>query len=215
MSPPKLPPQIWFQSPSNVERLSILEETIPAAFVARALSAPRNIATADDFSGVVSYEKLLVGALLMARRFLRLPTTNIGLMLPASVASDIMLLALYLANKRPVRLNWTTGPANLQHAVQLTGLTHVVTSRQMRDRLAISIQNVHYLDAEDLNKEFGWFQKLSTLLLIRCLPNYVRRSVPQQDPQADAVILFTTGFSQESRRKSILFLVGIDSAFEL
>lgn len=189
---PKAPPE-WHRPPSNVEPLRILGETIPEAFVARALSNARDVATADEFSGIVTYEQLLIGALLMSRRFSRLPATNVGLMLPASVASDTMLMGLYLANKLPVLLNWTTGPANLQHAVQLTGLTHVVSSRQMRDRLQIRIEGVKFMDVEDLRSQIGWLEKIRWFLAVRYWPEVVRRRVPRLQPSARAVILFTSG----------------------
>src|SRR5262249_24636603 len=89
-APPKPPPQGWFRPPAG-ETPRLLGETIPEAFVARALADRRGVAAADDLAGVVSYERLLAGALVMARRFRRLPTANAGLMLPASVACDTML----------------------------------------------------------------------------------------------------------------------------
>lgn len=186
-------PTAWHRPPSNVEPLRILGETIPQAFVARALANPRDVAAADDFSGVISYERLLIGALIMARRLLSLPGTKVGLMLPASVASDMMLMSLYLANKLPVVLNWTTGPANLQHAVQLTDLTHVISSRQLRDRLGIDIKGVRFLDVEDLQRQIGWHEKLRWFVTVRYLPRVIRRHVPKLQPTEHAVILFTSG----------------------
>ncbi|WP_010584048.1 AMP-binding protein [Schlesneria paludicola] len=186
-------PAAWFKPPTNVKPLCVLAESIPAAFVERALSTPGDIAAADDLSGVVTYERLLVGALVMARRFERLTGKNVGLMLPASVASDIMLFALYLANKLPILLNWTTGPANLAHAVKLTEVTHVVTSRQLRDRLNISIDGITFIDVEDLRREVGLFESLCTLLKTRMFPSRVRQSVPRVDPNSTSVILFTSG----------------------
>lgn len=189
------PPSEWFRPPSRVEPLEILGETIPEAFVARALSHPRDIVAADDFSGVVSYEQLLVGTLLVSRRFKRLSGTNVGLMLPASVASDMMLLGLYLGNKLPVLLNWTTGPANLRHAVKLTGITHVITSRALRERLgsAVAIDGIQFLHVEDLQRQLSWAEKVCWLLRARCVPGTVRRLVPQLQADARAVILFTSG----------------------
>lgn len=189
---PKPPPE-WYRPPSNVESLRILGKTIPEAFVARALSNPRDVAAADEFSGVITYERLLIGALLMAGRFSRLPGTNVGLMLPASVASDMMLMGLYLANKLPVLLNWTTGPANLQHAVRLTSLTHVISSRRLRERLGIDIPGVQFLDVEDLQHQVGWLEKLRGFITVRFLPGVIRRRVPVLQPGARAVILFTSG----------------------
>ncbi|MHC5539829.1 AMP-binding protein, partial [Singulisphaera rosea] len=136
---------------------------------------------------------LLVGAIVMARRFERLPTANVGLLLPASVACDTMLLGLYLAGKLPIPLNWTTGPAYIQHAVRLTGVTHVITSWRMRDRMGLTIEGVQFLDVEDLQKEVGLFEKASTLLAVRLMPGRVRKQIPRPQPDAAAAILFTSG----------------------
>jgi len=187
------PPREWFRAPAQVEVLQIPEETIPAAFISRALRSRRDIAVADDLSGVLTYEQLLIGALIVADRFRRLPGINVGLMLPASVASDIMLYGLYLARKCPVLLNWTTGPANLQHAVQLTGITHVVTSRQLRDRLGLAIPGVQTIDVEDLRKEMHWFDKVRWWLMARCCPGTIRCLASQTEATAQGVILFTSG----------------------
>ena len=51
----------------------------------RAPRNPKDVAVADDLAGALTYEQLLVGALAMAARFRRLPATNVGLLLPASV----------------------------------------------------------------------------------------------------------------------------------
>ena len=76
-----------------------------------------------------------------------------------------MLFGLYLSNKLPVLLNWTTGPANLRHSVELTGITHVISSRALRDRLGTSaeIQGVTFLDVEDLQRQISWMSKLCWL----------------------------------------------------
>jgi long-chain-fatty-acid--[acyl-carrier-protein] ligase len=210
-APPKPPPREWFQPPAGETPPRILGETIPAAFVARALADRRGVAAADDLSGVVSYERLLAGALVMARRFARLRATNVGLMLPATVACDTMLLGLYLAGKLPVLLNWTTGPANLRHAVRLTSLTHVISSRRLRDRLGITLEGVEFLDVEDLRQQVGWFERVRTVLEVRLLPGRVRGRVPRTRPDAIAVILFTSGSEKAPKavpltHRNILFI---------
>lgn len=190
---PREAPRSWFKEPARVEPVVILGDTIPEAFVARALKSPSDVAAADDISGVMTYESLLIGSLIMARRFKKLPGVNVGLMLPASVASDVMLLGLYLANKLPVLLNWTTGPGNLRHSIELTNLKHVITSRQLVDRLGISIDGVELLYVEDLHRNIGWVERIVWFVLARCLPGVIRQRVPRPNVGAQAVILFTSG----------------------
>jgi acyl-CoA synthetase (AMP-forming)/AMP-acid ligase II/acyl carrier protein len=191
--PTRPPPPEWFRPPSQTGLLEIKGDTIAEAFVARALAAPKDVAAADDLAGVLTYERLLVGALALSRRFAALPAPNIGLMLPASVACDLALLGLELAGKLPVVLNWTTGPAYLAHAARTMGLTHVVTSRQFLDRSGVTVEGVQYLLLEEVGKGIGTWEKLRTLLLVRWRPGSVRARIPQVSPDQPAVVLFTSG----------------------
>lgn len=190
--PPKPPAPLWFTPPSE-EEASILADTVGQAFVSRALRCLRDVVTADDRSGVLTYEKVLVGALSMARRFRNLPGQHVGLLLPSSVACDLALMGLYLADKIPVILNWTTGPANLAHAARLVQLQHVITSKAFIDRTGIQVADTEYLFLEDLRKSIGKIELLFTLLKTRWLPNVLLREVPRPDPDQPAVVLFTSG----------------------
>jgi long-chain-fatty-acid--[acyl-carrier-protein] ligase len=193
------PPAEWLRRPSEEGRLQLLGGTLLAAFVARALANPKDVVVADDLSGVLTYERLLVGALTLAKRLTRLPNANVGLMLPASVACDVAFLALHLAGKLPVMLNWTTGPAHLAHAVEVMGVTHVVTSKAFIDRLGVPSAGWEYLYLEELRAGIGRFELLRTLLTVRLLPGVVRRRVlggkkrTVPSPDQYAVILFTSG----------------------
>jgi long-chain-fatty-acid--[acyl-carrier-protein] ligase len=191
--PPKPPPPEWFRPLSDEGPVEVFGDTIIESFVARALRHPKDVAEADDLAGVLTYERLLVGALTMSRRFAAIPAANLGLMLPASAASDVAFLAMHLAGKLPVLLNWTTGPANLAHAAKVMNLTHVVTSRAFIDRTGISVAGVSYLFLEDLRKGIGRGELLRTLLGVRLFPGRVRQRIPAIDPQQPAVVLFTSG----------------------
>ena len=189
----KPPPAAWFRPPAGDAPLEIQGDTIPAAFVTRALASPQDVAAADDLAGVLTYERMLVGVLLMAKRFARIPAPNVGLLLPASVACDVALLGLSMAGKLPVILNWTTGPANLAHAARLMNLTHVVTSRAFIDRTAVAVEGAEYLYLEDVRKGIGFLERLRTLLAVRLHPGGVRKRVPNTAPDQPAVVLFTSG----------------------
>lgn len=194
-APPKPPPAGWLD-PVDDDPLSIPGETVAAAFVNQAFSRRRQLIVADDLAGGLTYEKLLVGTGAMASRFRDLPAANVGLMLPASVACDLAFLGLHLAGKVPVLLNWTTGPANLGHAVKLAGLTHVVTSKAFVDRVQVEVPGAQLLFLEDLRGQIGTFEKLRRLLAVRWFGGLTRRRMLSglpHDPHAPAVILFTSG----------------------
>ncbi|MGD0783018.1 MAG: AMP-binding protein, partial [Candidatus Aminicenantales bacterium] len=195
---------------------AVLAETLVEAFVRRALAYPDDVAAADQLSGVLSYRKLLVGARLMARRFSRLPDNAVGVLLPSSVAADVTFFALHLAGKLPVLLNWTTGPANLAHAVRTLDIHRVITSQKLIDRLGIEVPGAEFVFLEDLRAGVGKLEAAMALVGTHVLP---RRMItrrpgsslrPSEPPHgnggalaedAPAVVLFTSG--SESTPKAV------------
>ena len=194
-------PAGWETPPRKDRPVEILAETIAEAFVRRALAIPDEVAVADRISGVLKYRKLLVAARLFGHRLGQLPEQTVGVMLPASVAADVVFFGLHLAGKLPAMLNWTTGPAYLAHAAEKLGIRHVVTSRKLIDRLGIEIQGAEYLYLEDIRPQIGKLRALAALLATYLFPRAMLRGLPRQDPQEPAVVLFTSG--SESTPKAV------------
>ena len=195
-APPKPPPAGWFAPRSDPDPPAVVGDTIPAAILTRAFRQPRDVIAADDLAGGVTYERLVVGAWAMSRRFTPIPAPNVGLMLPGSVACDIAFLALHLAGKLPVVLNWTTGPGNLAHATQIMGLTHVVTSKAFIDRTEVEVPGTKYLFLEDIRAGMGKLELLRTLLAVRWLSGWTKARLVGRvaaDKHAAAAVLFTSG----------------------
>ncbi len=187
-------PETWTAPRANPDApYAVAAPTLLEAFARQALAHPDEAAAADDLSGVVTYARLLTGARLMAKRFVKIPGDAVGLMLPASVAADTALLALLAAGRLPVLLNWTTGPVNLNHAAQVMGIERVITSRKFIDRVGVKIEGVDYLFLEDLRKEIGKWEALAALLSLRLFPGKILAGLPRVEPDAIAVVLFTSG----------------------
>ncbi len=191
-APPKPPPPAWFKNDAGGS-VVLLADTLALAFVKRAMASPHEVAAADDMSGVLTCQRMWVGAQLMAKRFAALPAPNLGIMLPASVACDLAILATHLAGKLPVMMNWTTGPANLAHATQLTKLSHIVTSRRFVDRIGVRVPGAEYLFLEDLRADIGRLEKVVALLRTKLFPGRVAKATPAPSPSSPAVVLFTSG----------------------
>ncbi|PQO38184.1 AMP-binding protein [Blastopirellula marina] len=171
----------------------VLAETIAEAFVRRALQSANHTAVADTLSGALNYRKLLVGATLLSKRIAKLEANSVGIMLPASVAADSVVLATLLAGKLPVMLNWTTGPAGLRHATEKLEVTHVVTSKRFMDRLGVDIDGVEMFYLEDVREGISTWEKLQTLIATYIAPGSFLRNIPQPNPDDPAVLLFTSG----------------------
>ncbi len=194
-------PVAWFAPPRSSAPPAVLAGTVAEAFVRRALVAPTEPAVADRISGVLPSRRLLVGAMLMARRFAAWPEKHVGVMLPASVAADIVFFALHMAGKTPVMMNWTTGPSNLAHGVKVTGTRRIITAKKLVDRLGIEVPGADYEYLETLRGGIGKREQVSTLLGTMLNSAGILRGLPRQDPDEPAVFLFTSG--SESTPKTV------------
>ncbi|HEY2786236.1 MAG TPA: AMP-binding protein [Fimbriiglobus sp.] len=189
-------PSAWFAPPSDTKTVDLPGDTLPAAFLARATRHPGDVVAADDLSGVLTYERMLVGTFILAGKFRELPGDTVGLMLPSSVGCTVAFLALHLAGKLPVLLNWTTGPVNLEHAAKLTKITKVITSKLFIDRTQIEVPGTEYVYLEDVRGTVGKVESLRALLAVRFFPKSTVRSALRRlhaDPHRPAVVLFTSG----------------------
>jgi long-chain-fatty-acid--[acyl-carrier-protein] ligase len=194
-------PAAWFTLPRSTDAPAVLAGTVAEAFVRRALAAPSEPAVADRISGVLPSRRLLVGASLMARRFAAWPEKHVGVMLPASVAADIVFFALHMAGKTPVMMNWTTGPSSLAHGVKVTGTQRIITSKKLVDRLGIEVPGTPYEYLETIRGGIGKAEQISTLLGTILNSGAILRGLPKQDPDEPAVFLFTSG--SESAPKTV------------
>jgi len=195
-APAKPAPPEWFHPPRDYPPTDVLGETFGEAFVNRCVRDGPDVAAADDIAGVLTYEKLFVASRALAERFRQYPESNIGLLMPASVAGDLALVALHLAGKLPVVLNWTTGPGNLAHAVMLTGVTRVVTAKAFVDRTQLEVPGAEFVYLEQIRQTIGRFELLKSLLALRWFPAAAARRALEgtiRDPNAAAVVLFTSG----------------------
>ncbi len=186
-------PALWTKLRQPAGPAEVLAETMAEAFVRRALQSADDVVAADAMSGVLTYRRMLVGTTIMGRRLAELPGEAVGIMLPASVAADLVYFALHGIGKLPVMLNWTTGPANLAHAVRTLKIQRVVTSRRFIDRLRIEIQDAELVFLEDLRETIGKWEQLRTLAATYLAPRRFLRSLPRQNPDDPAVVLFTSG----------------------
>jgi long-chain-fatty-acid--[acyl-carrier-protein] ligase len=160
-----------------------------------------DIAACDVRTGPITHYTMKSRILLLYKELKKLPGKHIGILLPASVGTEILTMACYLAGKVPVMINWTVGGRHLESVVELSKIETVLTSWSFLDRLDnVDLRPIQHIMVimEELQATFSWWNMLSSPLKA-CIPSrwlkrlrwagywsYVR-------PDSEAVILFTSG----------------------
>lgn len=148
----------------------------------------------DSTGKEVSYKKSLIGAFVLGGYLSKLPDKNIGLLLPNLTVTVLIFMGLQLFRKIPVFLNYSTGPAALQHSMELADLTTVITSRQFLERIRISqsvFEGKSVIFVEELREEIHLKQKLTSIVR-SMFPGFYSQMRPGEEKET-AVILFTSG----------------------
>jgi acyl-[acyl-carrier-protein]-phospholipid O-acyltransferase/long-chain-fatty-acid--[acyl-carrier-protein] ligase len=175
--------------------MSLGPPTVPAAIV-ETLQRQSGIRVIEDFTAKLTGRRLLQAAALLApqwRKLLPAETTRIGVLLPNVTATPVTLLSLWSLGKVPALLNFTTGPATMLACAQLAGLQQVITSRAFVEKARLKLEpltaaGVRLIYLEDVRRNISGVRKLAALGRLVRLPQ-----PPGHDPQATAVVLFTSG----------------------
>lgn len=125
-----------FFTGGNARRVQVPDvTTVTAAFLQQAQAHPDQPIIADQTSRVKSYRELITGILALQPALRALPGDALGIMLPASVAANLVYLATLFAGKTPVMVNWTVGTRNLRHTLTQTNTQRVITALPLLARL--------------------------------------------------------------------------------
>jgi long-chain-fatty-acid--[acyl-carrier-protein] ligase len=183
---------------SHYQDLSVNQDhkNIANVVLARILKSPTNPIIADSRVGVINGKQFLLRSILLAKKFRNFTEARIGILLPATGTVPIIVQSLYLANKTPVFLNWTTGKRNINYALELSGIKTIITARSFFDKLPIDINFLEpkLVFLEDLRQQISLFDKITGKILASknhlAISNYFKI---EEDGDKEAVILFTSG----------------------
>lgn len=175
------------------------EENLVAAFLCACDRMGSAVACVDEVTGqMLTYKKLKLAAIALARELRHYRARYLGVMLPSSAGAYVMLFACQLARKVPVLINWTAGPAHLEYIVHSMNLQQIFTSNRFLD----NVQNVdfgsvekHFVMLEDVKKQIGFGEKLQALALSHRGHKFLMRwmRLRRLRPDYEAAVLFTSG----------------------
>ncbi|MBN1914718.1 MAG: AMP-binding protein [Parachlamydiales bacterium] len=173
-------------------------KTIPEAFLRVCDRMGNAVALGDDLIGVLTYKKMKLTVLALTYSLKKIPGKHIGVLLPATGGTYLVIFALLLAGKVPVMLNWTLGSRYLNHMIELAGVKKVVSSWQFLERVSNiefgTLSNMLFL-LEDMKKEISWKQKIAAFWHARKKTKSLLRELKLSSSSEEdvAVILFTSG----------------------
>jgi acyl-[acyl-carrier-protein]-phospholipid O-acyltransferase/long-chain-fatty-acid--[acyl-carrier-protein] ligase len=157
----------------------------------------------DGIDGsTISRGSLLDAAIALSRDLrARSPQRRLGIVLPPGKGAVIANLAVVLAGKVPVNLNFTAGKDAVAAAMRIAQIEHCLTARLMAKRLADFPwpAHMHYLDElmPPLKKRVIAWRCLVALLPAPVLARLLR--LPATGDQDEAVLLFTSGSAGEPK----------------
>jgi acyl-[acyl-carrier-protein]-phospholipid O-acyltransferase/long-chain-fatty-acid--[acyl-carrier-protein] ligase len=156
----------------------------------------RHPALADSTGQELTHGRTLVGAMLFAR-ILRRRTPDqrmVGLLLPSSVGGALANIAVLMAGRIPVNLNFTVGKEALEAAIAQAGIRTIVTSRKFLAKASLpELPGMVFL--EKLREEIGQGAKIAALLQARLLPVWWLRRRLGGNAKSDALatVIFSSG----------------------
>ncbi len=163
-------------------------------------------AMGDDVSGTVSYKRCKKGVLVLAEAFRKFPEKHVAVLLPSSVGSTLVILALLFADKIPVPLNWTLGPRSLEQMMKISGAKRAISSWRFMEKINFvdfgSVADQIVL-LEDIRMGLTLKTKLKGAILSLFSPVTILKKLKlsRLDENSTAVILFTSG--SESTPKGV------------
>ena len=176
---------------------------------------PQRLAFVDCTTGrEVSYQRALLGALIMARRFRRVERGRIGIMLPTTAGAALAVAGALMAGLTPVMINYSTGAAkNCLYAQQQCDFKVIVTARALLERIGCEpLPQMLFL--EDVMGGLGKFEQALAFLKSRLPTAWLKRLCGRQDLDKPAVVLFTSGSEKEPKAVQLSqrnLLANIDS----
>lgn len=184
----------------------------------------RLFAMADSGTTPMTFGRSLVAVLLLARWInrQRAAENSMALLLPASAGGAIANIAVSLAGKVPVNLNFTAGRDAMQAALEQCEVRTVISSRRFLSKTGIEpFAGTIYL--EDVIPTFGRLLKARTWVTARLLPACVicRLYGRRVNPDSPATVIFSSGSTGIpkgvvlSHRNIVANVDAIEQVFEL
>ncbi|MDP2027073.1 bifunctional acyl-ACP--phospholipid O-acyltransferase/long-chain-fatty-acid--ACP ligase [Sulfuriferula sp.] len=153
-----------------------------------------------------SYGQLLSKSLALGRLVGKIstPGETLGVLLPNVTSTICLIFGMSAMRRVPAMLNYTAGSAGMQNACVAAGVRTLLTSRQFIEAAKLApalagLNAIRLVYLEDLRPQFSLWDKIWLIGYARWFPGL---AVPPGNPDAPAVVLFTSG--SEGKPKGVV-----------
>ncbi len=160
----------------------------------------------DQKPGAYSYGDLVKMTLALGRLATKVSAEgeHVGVLMPNLAATVALMIGLSAFRRVPCMLNYTAGADGMQSACRAARVKTVITSRVFLAKAGLAEQaaglaEVELVYLEDLRKRFGLLDQSWLMAYALWFPLL---AVPKGEPEAPAVVLFTSG--SEGKPKGVV-----------
>jgi len=187
------PSKAWLVPPARAAAVPEADNVLQAFGRQLRLGMDRPIC-ADGMAGVKSFRTICTGVFLLSEEIARFDGDYIGVMLPASTAAPALTLAIMLAGKTPVMINWTAGIKNIEAPLEKLGVRKILTSQALVFKLRARVEDLGDLDSkfvmlEEIADRFTVWRKLGAMLRTFTGVDAIENAPVREE----ACVLFTSG----------------------
>ena len=181
---------------------SKIDQTIwQGVLEARKLHGGKTVVYEDITRQKMTYDRLVLGSLILGKKLAEATPAQkyVGVLLPNANAAAATIFGLYAHGRIPAMLNFSTGAVNMSAACTAAQLHSIITSRkfidtaEMQGDIDLLSKNCAIIYLEDLREKISGLDKLRGILARIFVNATLRRYGAETDPNAPAVVLFTSG----------------------
>ncbi len=169
-------------------------------FVRNAKKFKKKLAIKDKTTkSNVTYERALIGALILSKKFKKYDEGYLGIMIPTSAGCALATVGALMSGRIPVMINYSTGAENnARYAQQKCNFKTIITSRALLEKIECPLIDGMIL-IEDIMKSVSTGDKLKAALKTKLPVGAILNSIHKGDEDDNVAILFTSGSEKDPK----------------